>query len=384
MTHTRFFLLSPFYVLLLMFGLSTKLNAADMPAMPVIVTQPEVKQLIQYDEFTGRFQAYQAVDVRARVSGYLEKIHFEDGELINVGDLLFSIDPKPFNAAVAVAKAEVKRVETELVLAEQEVERARRLVKMKAMSQEELDTRTATLNIALANIQSAKAALTTALLDLDYTKISAPISGRISNRRIDIGNLIEGGGSQTLTTIVTEKPLYFIFDVSEADYLKYQRRVIAKQQDSMSTSDLNVKVRLLDETEFQHDGQLNFIDNQLDRGTSTIRLRATFEDNADGLLVPGMFGRVQIPVSDKQATMLIPDKAVLSDMANKIVMTVNADNVVVPKPVQLGELYQGKRIIKSGLTLEDKVVIEGVFRARPGATVVPKFESETTANAEGQ
>jgi RND family efflux transporter MFP subunit len=145
-----------------------------------------------------------------------------------------------------------------------------------------------------------------------------------------------------------------------------------------------VKVRLLDETEFQHDGQLNFIDNQLDRGTSTIRLRATFEDNADGLLVPGMFGRVQIPVSDKQPTMLIPDKAVLSDMANKIVMTVNADNVVVPKPVQLGELYQGKRIIKSGLTLEDKVVIEGVFRARPGATVVPKFESETTANAEGQ
>jgi RND family efflux transporter MFP subunit len=384
MTHTRFFLLSPFYVLLLLLGLSTKLSAADMPAMPVIVTQPEVKQLIQYDEFTGRFQAYQAVDVRARVSGYLEKIHFEDGELVNVGDLLFSIDPKPFNAAVAVAKAEVKRVETELVLAEQEVERARRLVKMKAMSQEELDTRTATLNIALANIQSAKAALTTALLDLDYTKISAPISGRISNRRIDIGNLIEGGGSQTLTTIVTEKPLYFIFDVSEADYLKYQRRVIAKQQDSMSTSDLNVKVRLLDETEFQHDGQLNFIDNQLDRGTSTIRLRATFEDNAEGLLVPGMFGRVQIPVSDKQATLLIPDKAVLSDMANKIVMTVNADNVVVPKPVQLGELYQGKRIIKSGLTLEDKVVIEGVFRARPGATVVPKFESETTTNAEGQ
>jgi RND family efflux transporter MFP subunit len=384
MTQTRLSFLSPLYILLLLFGLSTKLIAADMPAMPVIVTQPEVKQLIQYDEFTGRFQAYQAVDVRARVSGYLEKIHFEDGELVNVGDLLFSIDPKPFNAAVAVAKAEVKRVETELVLAEQEVERARRLVNMKAMSQEELDTRTATLNIALANIQSAKAALTTALLDLDYTKISAPISGRISNRRIDIGNLIEGGGSQTLTTIVTEKPLYFMFDVSEADYLKYQRRVIANKQESMSTSGLNVKVRLLDESEFQHEGKLNFIDNQLDNGTSTIRLRATFENNADGLLVPGMFGRVQIPVSDKQETMLIPDKAVLSDMANKIVMTVNADNVVVPKPVQLGELYQGKRIIKSGLTTDDKVVIEGVFRARPGATVVPKFESEQAAKAEGQ
>jgi RND family efflux transporter MFP subunit len=282
-----------------------------------------------------------------------------------------------------VARAEVKRVETELVLAEQEVERARRLVKMKAMSQEELDTRTATLNIALANIQSAKAALTTALLDLDYTKISAPISGRISNRRIDIGNLIEGGGGQTLTTIVTEQPLYFIFDVSEADYLNYQRRIIATKQDSMSSSNLEVKVRLLDEKVFEHSGQLNFIDNQLDSGTSTIRLRATFENNANGLLLPGMFGRVQIPVSDKQPTMLIPDKAVLSDMANKVVMTVNADDVVVPKPVVLGDLYQGLRIIKSGLNADDKVVIEGIFRARPGATVIPQLASEQTSQVQG-
>jgi RND family efflux transporter MFP subunit len=355
-----------------------------MPPMPVIVAQPEIKELVQYDEFTGRFQAFQEVDVRARVSGYLEKIHFKDGQYIHAGDLLFSIDPKPFQAVVAVARAELQRVETELVLAEQEVERAHRLVKIKAMSQEELDTRTASLNIALANIQSAKAALTTALLDLDYTKISAPISGRISNRRIDIGNLIESGGSQTLTTIVTEQPLYVIFDVSEADYLKYQRRIIANKQDSMSNSELEVNVRLLDETTFQHTGKLNFIDNQLDDGTSTIRLRATIEDNGNGLLVPGMFGRVQIPINEKQATMLIPDKAVLSDMANKIVMTVNADNIVVPKPVQLGALYEGKRIITAGLTTEDKVVIEGIFRARPGATVMPQLASEQAPAAEGQ
>jgi RND family efflux transporter MFP subunit len=371
------------FVLFILFWISMPVNAAEMPPMPVIVTQPEVKQLIQYDEFTGRFQAYQQVDVRARVSGYLEKIHFEDGQFVNAGDLLFSIDPKPFQAAVAVARAEVKRVETELVLAEQEVERARRLVKMKAMSQEELDTRTAALNIAIANIQSAKAALTTALLDLDYTEISAPISGRISNRRIDIGNLIESGGGQTLTTIVTEQPLYFIFDVSEADYLNYQRRIIASKQDSMSSSNLEVKVRLLDEKVFEHSGQLNFIDNQLDSGTSTIRLRATFENNANGLLLPGMFGRVQIPVSDKQPTMLIPDKAVLSDMANKVVMTVNADDVVVPKPVVLGDLYQGLRIIKSGLNADDKVVIEGIFRARPGATVIPQLASEQTSQVQG-
>jgi RND family efflux transporter MFP subunit len=372
------------FLLLLMIWFSNHAYAQEMPPMPVIVAQPEIKELVQYDEFTGRFQAFQEVDVRARVSGYLEKIHFKDGQYIHAGDLLFSIDPKPFQAVVAVARAELQRVETELVLAEQEVERAHRLVKIKAMSQEELDTRTASLNIALANIQSAKAALTTALLDLDYTKISAPISGRISNRRIDIGNLIESGGSQTLTTIVTEQPLYVIFDVSEADYLKYQRRIIANKQDSMSNSELEVNVRLLDETTFQHTGKLNFIDNQLDDGTSTIRLRATIEDNGNGLLVPGMFGRVQIPINEKQATMLIPDKAVLSDMANKIVMTVNADNIVVPKPVQLGALYEGKRIITAGLTTEDKVVIEGIFRARPGATVMPQLASEQAPAAEGQ
>lgn len=385
MTPIRMFSLARFMPLISMLfvaSLANPISAQEMPAMPVIVTQPEVRELIEYDEFTGRFQAFQEVDVRARVSGYLEKIHFEDGQFVNEGDLLFSIDPKPFKAQVDVAKAELKRVETELVLAEQEVERARRLVTMKAMSQEELDTRTATLNIAYANIQSAKAALRTVALDLDYTKITAPISGRISNRRIDIGNLIQTGGIQVLTSIVSESPLYFVFDVSESDYLKYQRRILAKKQTSMGEEKTEVKVRLLDEADFSHSGTLNFIDNQLDDGTSTIRLRATFADNKGGLLLPGMFGRVQIPVSDKKPTMLLPDKAVLSDMANKVVMTVNDENVVVPKPVQLGDLYQGLRIIKSGLEVSDKVVIDGVFRARPGGKVVPQSEADAAAKAE--
>ncbi len=385
MTPIRMFSLARFMPLISMLFVASIANptsAQEMPAMPVIVTQPEVRELIEYDEFTGRFQAFQEVDVRARVSGYLEKIHFEDGQFVNEGDLLFSIDPKPFTAQVDVARAELKRVESELVLAEQEVERARRLVKMKAMSQEELDTRTATLNIAYANIQSAKAALTTAALDLDYTKITAPISGRISNRRIDIGNLIQTGGIQVLTSIVSESPLYFVFDVSESDYLKYQRRILAKKQTSMGEEKTEVKVRLLDEADFSHSGTLNFIDNQLDDGTSTIRLRATFADNKGGLLLPGMFGRVQIPVSDKKPIMLLPDKAVLSDMANKVVMTVNDENVVVPKPVRLGDLYQGLRIIKSGLEASDKVVIEGVFRARPGGKVVPQSEADAAAKAE--
>jgi RND family efflux transporter MFP subunit len=358
---------------------SSFVAAAEMSPMPVIVAQPEVRELVEFDEFTGRFQAYQEVDVRAQVSGYLAKIHFEDGQYVNEGDLLFSIDAKPYKAAVAEARAELKRMESELVLAEQEVERARRLVKMKAMSQEELDTRNATLNIAKANIESNKAMVTTASINLGYTEIRAPISGRISNRRIDVGNLIQLGGIQVLTTIVTEEPLYFIFDVSEADYLKYQRRNIAHKQKGLNGADIDVKVRLLDEQSFEHIGQLNFIDNQLDMDSSTIRLRATFADNSEGLLVPGLFGRVQIPVSDKKPTMLISDKAILSDMANKIVMTVNEENVVVPKPVKLGRLYEGLRIIESGLEATDKVVIEGLFRARPGSTVVPKFADENEA-----
>ncbi len=384
MTHTSSFLfagLNKLLFLLLAIVISHTVTAQEMPPMPVIVTQPEMRDLIEFDEFTGRFQAYQEVDVRARVSGYLEKIHFEDGQYVKAGDLLFSIDGKPYKAKADVAAAELQRVKSELALAEQEVNRARRLVKMKAMSQEEVDTRTATLLIAKANIESAKAALTAASLDLNYTKITAPISGRISNRRIDIGNLIQNGGGQVLTSIVAESPLYFIFDVSEADYLKYQRRIIAENKNSLSDAEIEINVRLLDESDFVHTGSLNFIDNKLDSGTSTIRLRATFSDSENGLLLPGMFGRVQIPVSDMTSTMLLPDKAILSDMANKIVMTVNDDNVVVPKPVQLGALYQGLRIIKAGLEPSDRVVIEGVFRARPGATVIPKTEADAAAQS---
>ena len=227
--------------------------------------------------------------------------------------------------------------------------------------------------MATANIEAAQANFRTAQLDLEYTEVLAPIDGHISNKRIDVGNLIQSGGGQILTSIVSTDPLYFVFDVSESDYLKYQRRLIDKDNDSLNDSNVSVSVRLLDEKDFSHVGVLNFIDNKFDLGTSTIRLRATFTGNAKGLLLPGIFGRVQIPVSDKRATMLIPDQAILADMASKIVMTVNDDNVVVAKPVEVGNLYQGMRIIKSGLSENDKVVVEGIFRARPGAKVMPKM-----------
>ncbi len=367
------------YLLILFFINTTLVSAAEPPAMPVVVANPEVRELIEYDEFTGRFEAYQDVDVRARVSGYLDKIHFKDGQQVKKDDVLFTIDPRPYQAVFDAAKAEVSRTKAELALANQELVRARRLLEIKAISKEEFDTRAATLQVATANIEAAQANSRTAELDIEYTKILAPIDGHISNRRIDVGNLIQSGGSQVLTSIVSMDPMYFVFDVSESDYLKYQRRLIDKQNDGLNDNNVSVSVRLLDEKAFSHVGTLNFIDNKFDEGTSTIRLRATFEGNAKGLLLPGIFGRVQIPVSDKLATMLIPDQAILTDMASKIVMTVDEDNVVVPKPVEIGNLYQGQRIIKSGLSASDKVVIEGIFRARPGAKVVPKM-----ANAEAK
>ncbi len=364
---------------------STVVRAEDAPAappaMPVTVANPEVRVMAEFDEYTGRFEAFQEVDIRARVSGYLEKIHFQDGQLVEVGDPLFSIDPRPYQAAVDVAQAEVSRAESQRGLAAQEVTRARRLVNKKAMSQEELDSRSAALKTAQANIAAAQAALTNAKLDLEYTEITSPISGRISDRKIDIGNLIQTGGLQVLTTIVSHEPVYFVFDVSEGDYLKYQRRLMGKGTSEMLDASQEIKVRLLDEEEFLHIGKLNFIDTRLDQGTSTIRLRALFDDNAKGLLLPGIFGRVRVPVGEPQNTLLVPDKAIMADMASKIVMTVDADNKVVPKPVQLGGLHDGMRVITEGITAEDRIVVEGLLRARPGATVAPHTAEEANATA---
>jgi RND family efflux transporter MFP subunit len=371
-------------IFVIFLALSAKVLADQPPAMPVIVVHPESRDLIEYDEFTGRFQAFQNVELKARVSGYLEKIHFKDGQQVKAGDLLFSIDPRPYQAMLDEAKADLLSAESEQELARQEVARAEGLVKIKAVSQEQLDIRRSALNVASAQVQAAKASIQTASLQLGYTEIKAPIDGHISYRAVDIGNLIQADGEQVLTNIVSDSPLYFVFNVSETDYLNYQRRAIEKRLGNIDETELAIGIRLLDETDFVHHGVLDFIDNQLDKATSTIRLRALINDNAEGLLVPGIFGRVRIPATEKKPTLLIPDQAVLSDMANKIVLTVNEDNVVVPKPVVLGKLHEGKRVIKSGLELNDKIIIEGIFRAHPGSTVTPQFETETASQVSAQ
>ena len=348
------------------------LAAEAPPAVPVTVVYPDQKEVTEWDEYTGRFVAFERVDIRARVAGYLQDIHFTDGAWVEKGDLLFSLDPRPFEAVISVAQAEYSRAATNLVLAEQESQRATRLVAQKAMSQEELDVRSAAMKARQADLEVARSALQIAELDLEYSRISAPISGQISNKKVDIGNLIDAGGEQVLTSIVAQQPVYFVFDLSESNYLNYKRQRNALGSDTLVDQTSTVQVRLLDEQKYQHEGQIDFVDTHFDERTGTIRLRALFESNAEGLLLPGSFGRVRLPARTPGLVLLIPDAAVMSDMAEKIVMVVGKDNLVQPRKVELGALYQGLRIIRSGIEVEDRVITEGLLRVRPGVEVAPQ------------
>ncbi|MEZ5523610.1 MAG: efflux RND transporter periplasmic adaptor subunit [Pseudomonadales bacterium] len=350
---------------------------AEEAATPVTVVTPTQQVITEWDEYTGRFVAFERVDIQARVSGYLQDIHFTDGESVEKGDLLFTLDPRPFLAAIASAKAELTRSESNLALARQEFQRASRLVAQKAMSQEELDTRSATMKARQADLEAARAALQIAELDLEYSRISAPLSGRISNNKVDIGNLIQAGGNQILTSIVAQEPVYFVFDLSESDYLKYRRQRNQAGDVSLVEQSLAVQVRLLDEQDYRHEGRVDFVDTHFDEQTGTIRLRALFESNADGLLLAGSFGRVRLPAGQSGQALLIPDAAVISDMDKKVVMVVNDENRVESRSVELGSLVQGLRVIREGLSAGDRVITEGLLRIRPGAEVAPQSAEVT-------
>ncbi len=344
------------------------------PAPTVSVSSPIQKRITQWDEYTGRFEAAEQVEVRPRVSGFIEKIHFRDGQPVKKGDLLFTIDQRPYQLTVDVAKAEVLRAKAQVQLAENEVERGEGLTRNQVITVREVDTRRSNLIVARASQQSAEANLKTAELNLEWTQVRAPISGRASDKRIDIGNLVAGGQSGTtlLTTIVSLDPIHFIFDASEADYLRYSRQ--ASSGDRPSSRDVSnpVEVKLADETRFAHAGKMNFVDNQLNARAGTIRGRAVF-DNKDEFLTPGIFGRLRLYSGDIDA-LLLPDTALVSDQTSKVVFTVGPDNKIVPKPVIQGPMVDGLRVIKSGLTTADKVVINGIANpmVRPGAVVNPQ------------
>ncbi len=346
------------------------------PAVPVTVVQPIAKRVTLWDEYSGRFRAIESVEVRARVSGFIDKVEFKDGQMVKAGDLLFTLDKRPFENAVAVATAELARSKAQVALGETEVERAAPLVKSGAVTQRDFDQRTANLNVALANQQAAEASLKNAELNLDWAEVRAPVSGRISDKKVDAGNLVVGGqqGATLLTTIVTVNPIQFEFDVSEADFLRYSRLFLSGSLPSSRSVETPVRIQLADEKGWSRTGRVDFMDNQLNPRSGTMRIRALVE-NDDHLLQPGLFARLQLFGGEIDA-LLIPDAAIVSDQARKIVFTVGPDNIVKANPVHLGALDDGLRIITDGLHREDRVIIDGLANpmVRPGAKVVPQAQ----------
>jgi RND family efflux transporter MFP subunit len=338
----------------------------------VTVARPLQKTITEWDEYTGRFVAVEHVEVRARVSGFIDTVNFNEGQLVKQGDPLFVIDPRPYKLAVEQAQADLERARAKLQIASLDVQRAAPLVRNQTVTEREFDSRRATERDAAGQVSAAEAALKQAELNLEWTEVRAPITGRISDRRVDPGNLITGGpnGATLLTVIVSIDPIHFVFDGSEADFLRYIRLSKAGGRPSSRDVQNPVAVRLADETEFKHQGHMNFVDNVLNTRTGTIRGRAVF-DNKDGLLTPGFFGRLRLFGGESNA-LLIPDTAIASDQSRKIVFTVADDGTVGTKLVELGPIVDGLRLIRSGLAATDRIVIDGLQRARPGQKVKPE------------
>jgi RND family efflux transporter MFP subunit len=351
-------------------GSAVAQNAAPPP---VTVSAPLQRDIVEWDEFTGQFAAVDFVEIRARVSGYLTEIHFKDGDIVKLGDLLFVIDPRPFEIARDSAQAQIAQAQARLDLANAQLQRTAELRRSDFAAQSTYDERRAEMRGATAALDTARAAVRSAELDLEFTHIAAPVAGRVSLHEVSIGNLVTGGaGGPTtlLTTIVSLDPIHFIFDMSEGDYLAYQRATAGGKLGSTRDSSLLTEVRLADETEWKRQGVLDFVDNSVDRGAGTIRARATFP-NPDFFITPGQFGRLRLPGSERYTAILVPDSALVTDQSRKIVMTVKDDGTVEPRVVRPGPMVDGLRVIRDGLGPRDRIVIDGLVRARPGAKVTP-------------
>jgi multidrug efflux system membrane fusion protein len=352
---------------------SSAQSKAQAPA-PVEVGVAEVicKQIGDSDEFTGRLEPVHAVEVRPRVSGYLQSVHFKEGEIVRQGDLLFQIDPRPFQAEVDRLKGDLLQAKAQRSRAQSDFERAERLHNNDGMSAEEYDRRAAARSEAEARIASTEAALRGAELNLEFTRVTAPITGRVGRAEITEGNLVEGGAGQirALTTLVTLDPVYVYFDVDEQTYLKYAR---VKQAHGTNSHELRgaALLGLADEDGFPHTGQLSFVDNQVSSSTGTIRLRATFA-NKNLALTPGLFARIRLQGGGVQSGCLAKDEAIVTDLNQKYVFVLGKNDTLVYRPVRLGPMTDGLRVVRDGLREGDVVVVSGLQRVRPGAAVTPK------------
>jgi RND family efflux transporter MFP subunit len=349
-------------------------QAAPPPPPPkVTVNQPIIRDVVESDEYTGRLEAVESVEIRARVNGYLQSVHFTDGAIVKKGALLFVIDPRPYQAELNRAKAQLEQAIARFERTQKDFARAQQLVKSRAMSQEEVDTRSADQREAQEAVQAARAAVETARLNVEFTQVKAPISGRISRHLVTEGNLINGGSAEStlLTRIVSLDPLYGYFDVDERAFLKYTRLWRNGTRPGSRGVKIPIDLGLADETGFPHQGHLDFIDNRLDPNTGTMTGRAVIP-NPDLTLTPGLFARIRLPGSSQYEALLMPDEAIGSDQTQRFAFVVNDQNTVEYRKVTLGPIIDGLRVIRDGLKPEDWVIVNGVQRVRTGVQVDPQ------------
>ena len=369
----------PALSLLLMVGLAgcepSQPRAQGAPPAPqVTVAKPAKRLVADRDEYVGRFVAVDAIEVRGRVSGYLDAVHFKDGQLVKKGDLLFTIDRRPFEASLAQAQANLAQARANFAYAEADLARGQGLVRGSTITQQTFDQRTQAKSVAEASVAAQTAAVRQAMLDLEFTELRAPISGRIGDRRVSAGNLVTGGTTGTTTllaTITSIDPIRFEFTMDETSYLHYIR--LAGEGVTAANRGINVPVRLklIDEPKFSHVGKTDFVDNAIDRASGTIRGRAEFS-NASGTFMPGMFGRIQVAVAAPEETLLVPDVAIGTEQVRKFVLVVDGENVARPKYVTLGPVVEGLRVVTAGLDADDRVIVNGLMRVRPGVKVAPQ------------
>lgn len=370
-----FYRLSP--ILIVLAGLLAGCEEKQAPqaaaaAPPVTVAQPVKRTVTDWDEFTGRFDAVLQVQVRPRVAGFITAVEYRDGTFVKAGDLLYLIDARPYEAVATQADGQLSDARAKVELAKRELDRALTLQQSQNVADNIVDQRRQALQAARAAETQAEGVLKAAQLNVEFTHVTAPISGRVSRNLVDIGNLVQGseGNSTILTSIVTLDPIYIYFDIDEATYLKYNRLWFEGKRPSSRDTPNPVEVTLTGETKPSHNGTINFLDNQLDVSTGTLRGRAVIP-NTDLSILPGQFGRVRLIASAPYEALLVPDAAIATDQARKIVFVVKDDNTVEAKPVTLGPLDEGLRVIRDGLKPEDRVIVDGLQRARVGAKVTP-------------
>lgn len=357
------------------------------PAPTVTVAKPIERGVTDQDEYVGRFVPVHSVEIRARVSGYLDQIHFRDGQTVKQGDLLFTIDKRPFQNTVAQTQGTLAQARANLSFTEADLERAKQLVRDRTITEQAFDQRTQAFRAASASVAANEAAVRQAELDLEFTELRAPVAGRIGDRRVSPGNLVTGGAGGTTTmlaTIVSLDPIRFEFTMDEASYLRYERFSGSGKEVTGRDGGVLVGLKLLDEKTFDHRGYMDFVDNVIDRSSGTIRGRAVFS-NPNGVLTPGMFGRIRVPGSPTYNALLLPDAAIGTEQIRKFVLVVGSDDIAVQKYVTLGPLSEDNlRIVKDGIAATDRVIVNGLMRVRPGQKVTPQEQAPAPAGPQAK